>query len=186
VTVEDDDLERVPRCLQLCSTSLRCVGRQPALVTRSGTVVIRESARDGHPRDLRRSLAANVDISGLDSIPLFAALPRKERAVVAEHADEIRLEQGFHILDEGHLAYELFVFKSGTADVIHDGAVIAQIGPGDVVGEIGVLKTHVRTATVIATSPVEAIVMYGPELTALKRLVPHVWAELERLVEERS
>ncbi len=133
-----------------------------------------------------RNLEVDVDIANLESIPLFAALPRKERSVVAEHADEVRLEQGTHIVDEGHLAYEVFVFKSGTADVLHDGAVIARIGPGDVVGEIGVLKTHIRTATVIATSPVEAIVMYGPELTGLKGTMPHVWAELERLVEERS
>lgn len=142
--------------------------------------------RDRHRRDLRRSLAANVDAASLESIPLFAALPRKERSVVAEHADEVLLEQGTHIVDEGHLAYEMFVFKSGTADVLHNGAVISRVGPGDVVGEIGVLKTHVRTATVIATSPVVAIVMYGPELTAFKDSMPHVWAELERLVEERS
>ncbi|HEU4915700.1 MAG TPA: cyclic nucleotide-binding domain-containing protein, partial [Acidimicrobiia bacterium] len=122
-----------------------------------------------------------MDPSGLDSIPLFAALPRKERSVVAAHADEVRLEQGAHIVDEGHLAYELFVIKSGTANVMHDGEVIARVGPGDVVGEVGVLKTHTRMATVIATSPIEAIVMYGPELTALKGSMPHVWAELERL-----
>ena len=127
-----------------------------------------------------------MDVAVLDSIPLFAALPRKERSVVAEHADEVRLEHGAHIVDEGHLAYELFVLKTGTADVLHGDEVIARLGPGDVVGEIGVLKTNVRTATVIATSPVEAIVMYGPELTALKGTMPHVWAELERLVEERT
>jgi CRP-like cAMP-binding protein len=127
-----------------------------------------------------------MDVSSLDSIPLFAALPRKERAVVAAHADEVGLEQGAHIVEEGALAYELFVIKSGTADVVHDGEEIARMGPGDVVGEIGVLRTHIRTATVVATSPIEAIVMYGPELTALRASMPHVWAELERLVEERT
>jgi len=105
---------------------------------------------------------------------------------VAAHADEVRLDQGSLIVEEGRLAYELFVIKSGTADVVHDGTIIARVGPGDVVGEIGVLKTHTRTATVVATSPVEAIVMYGPELTALKSSMPHVWDELERLVEQRT
>ena len=127
-----------------------------------------------------------MDVADLDPIPLFAALPRRERAVVAEHADEVRIDTGVSIVEEGALAYELFVFKSGTADVLQDGKQIAQMGPGDVVGEIGVLKTHVRTATVVATSPVEAVVMYGPEVTALREAMPHVWAELERLVAERS
>lgn len=106
--------------------------------------------------------------------------------MVAAHADEVHLEQGALIVEEGRLAYELFVIKSGTADVVRDGTIIARLGPGDVVGEIGVLKTHTRTATVVATSPVEAIVMYGPELTALKSSMPHVWGEFERLVDQRT
>ncbi len=127
-----------------------------------------------------------MDVAGLDTIPLFASLPRRERAVVAEHADEVHLDQGTSIVEEGALAYELFVIKVGTADVLRDGQLIAQMGPGDVVGEIGVLKTHIRTATVIATSPIEAIVMYGPEVTALRVKMPHVWAELQRIVSERT
>lgn len=89
-------------------------------------------------------------------------------------------------MEQGRLAYELFVMQSGTADVLIDGAVIAHLGPGDVVGEIGVLQTHLRTATVIATTPVKAIVMYGPELTALTQSLPGVLAELERLIAERT
>jgi CRP-like cAMP-binding protein len=127
-----------------------------------------------------------MNVSDLEGISLFDALPRAERHAVAAHADEVHIDQGAHIVDEGHNAYELFVIKTGTADVLHGGEVIASVGPGGVVGEIGVLKTHSRTATVVATSPIEAIVMYGPELTALKGSMPHVWAELERLVDERT
>ena len=127
-----------------------------------------------------------MDVAGLDTIPLFATLPRRERAVIAEHADEVSLEEGTSIVNQGALAYEMFVIKTGTADVLQAGQVIARMGPGDVVGEIGVLKTHIRTATVVATSPVEAIVMYGPEVTALRAEMPHVWAELLRIVAERT
>jgi CRP-like cAMP-binding protein len=127
-----------------------------------------------------------MDASRLVSVPLFADLSRKDRKAVARHADEIQLTEGSKIVEQGRLAYELFVIQNGTADVVMNGEVIAQMGPGDVVGEIGVLQTHLRTATVVATSPVDAIVMYGPELTALTQSLPGVLAELERLIAERT
>ena len=127
-----------------------------------------------------------MDASRLVSVPLFADLSRKDRKAVARHADEIQLTEGTKIVEQGRLAYELFVIQNGTADVVMNGEVIAQMGPGDVVGEIGVLQTHLRTATVVATSPVDAIVMYGPELTALTQSLPGVLAELERLIAERT
>jgi CRP-like cAMP-binding protein len=127
-----------------------------------------------------------MDASRLESIPLFADLSRKDLKAVARHADEVDLPSGAKIVEQGRLAYELFVVESGTADVLIDEQVIAQMGPGDVVGEIGVLKTHTRTATVVATSPVTAIVIYGPELTALTESLPGVRAELERLIVERT
>ena len=127
-----------------------------------------------------------MDASRLESVPLFAELSRKDRKAVARHADEVDLPSGATIVEQGRLAYELFVLESGTADVLIDDDVIAQIGPGDVVGEIGVLKTHTRTATVVATSPITAIVIYGQELTALTESLPGVRAELERLITERT
>ncbi len=127
-----------------------------------------------------------MDASRLESVPLFAELSRKDRKAVARHADEVDLPSGATIVEQGRLAYELFVLESGSADVVIDDQVIAQMGPGDVVGEIGVLKTHTRTATVVATSPITAIVIYGPELTALTESLPGVRAELERLITERT
>lgn len=127
-----------------------------------------------------------MDASQLESVPLFAELSRKDLKAVAQHADEVDLREGANIVEQGRLAYELFVIESGTADVQVDGSVIAQMGPGDVVGEIGVLQTHMRTATVVTTSPVRAIVIYGPELTALTKSLPGVRAELERLIAERT
>ncbi len=127
-----------------------------------------------------------MDASRLESVPLFAGLSRKDLKAVASHADEVDLPTGAKIVEQGRLAYELFVVQSGTADVLVDGSLISQMGPGDVVGEIGVLQTHMRTATVVATSPVTAIVIYGPELTALTESLPGVRAELDRLVAERT
>lgn len=126
-----------------------------------------------------------MDPASLKDVPLFASLSRRVRKIVAQHADEVTVAVGTEIVSEGALAHELFVIVEGTAEVSEGGITIRQLGPGDVVGEIGVLKTHRRTATVTATTPVKAIVVYGPELTALDETMPEVFAELETLIEER-
>ena len=126
-----------------------------------------------------------MDPASLKDVPLFAGLSRRVRKVVAQHADEVAVAAGTEIVSEGALAHELFVIVEGTAEVSKGGTMIRQLGPGDVVGEIGVLKTHKRSATVTATTPVKAIVVYGPELTALDETMPEVFAELESLIEER-
>lgn len=126
-----------------------------------------------------------MDPASLKDVPLFADLSRGARKIVARHTDEVELAAGTKIVSEGALAYEFFVIVDGTAEVFEGGTKIAELGPGDVVGEIGVLRTHKRTATVIATTPVKALVMYGPELTALDETMPEVFTELESLIEER-
>jgi len=126
-----------------------------------------------------------MDVARLKSIPLFSQLSKSERKAIAQHADEVQIPQGTRIIEQGRVANELLVIERGTADVLDGEAVIAQIGPGDVVGEIGLLRYSRRTATVVATSAIDAIVMYGPELMAMKSSVPQVFEELERLVAER-
>jgi CRP-like cAMP-binding protein len=126
-----------------------------------------------------------VDPAQLEDLSLFSSLSRRQRRTIAQHADEVDVADGATLVEQGRLANELFVIKSGTADVFDGDDLIAQLGPGDIVGEIGVLETHKRTATVVTTSPVSAVVMYGPELTALRDSMPALFADLEKLVRTR-
>ncbi len=129
--------------------------------------------------------AAGLDPIQLEDLSLFSSLSRRQRKTIARHADEVDVADGVRLVEQGRLANELFVIKTGTADVFDGDDLIAQLGPGDIVGEIGVLETHKRTATVVATSPISAVVMYGPELTALKDAMPALFADLEELVRTR-
>ena len=99
-----------------------------------------------------------MEASRLAEIPLFAQLSSKDRERLAGHADEVDIAEGSTIIEEGRLANEFFVIREGTADVFVDGDLVRTLGPGDMMGEIGVLETHKRTATVVATSPVSASV----------------------------
>ena len=126
-----------------------------------------------------------MDPAQIEDLPLFSGLSRRQRKTIAQHADEVDIAAGDRIFEQGRLANELFGIKRGTADVFDGDDLIAQLGPGDIVGEIGVLETHKRTATVVATSPISAVVMFGPELTALRDSMPTLFAELEELIRTR-
>jgi CRP-like cAMP-binding protein len=70
--------------------------------------------------------------------------------------------------------------------VTRGGDHIADLGPGDVFGEAGMLDDEMRSATVTATSPLKLISMGHFEVQRLKKDAPEVYARIEELVEERS
>jgi CRP-like cAMP-binding protein len=126
-----------------------------------------------------------MDESSLRSVPLFDALSSDERRAVAQHADEIQVAEGTELVRQGDFAYEFFVLEDGTAEVVRDGERIAELGPGDFLGERGIVSKAVRNATVITTSPAKAIVMTEQALRSIRRLNPVVADRIEAAVEAR-
>ena len=121
----------------------------------------------------------------LRSAPLFAGLGKKERRALAARTDEIDVPAGEQLAREGEFAYEFFVIEKGTAEVTHGSEHLADLGPGDFFGEIGVLGHKRRGATVTATSPMEVIVMTEQALRSLNHEEPQVAQRLEEAMEER-
>ena len=71
-------------------------------------------------------------------------------------------------------------------EVARGGEQIANLGPGDVFGEVGVLNDALRNATVTATSRLKLIIMDQLEVQRLKETAPEIYARIEKLAEERS
>lgn len=126
-----------------------------------------------------------VRASDLKAMPVFSALSVRERRLVARVAHEVRFSSGDDIVEEGRFAHGFFVIESGTAEVVEKGQVVRHLGAGDIVGEIGVLRTERRTASVVATSPVEALVINGPDLLALTHRIPRLLEHLQASVRDR-
>jgi len=70
-----------------------------------------------------------MDESQLASIDLFSSLSRRERREIANRAEEIDVAAGTHLVREGEFAYEFFVIREGSADVLREGEHIADLGP---------------------------------------------------------
>jgi len=126
-----------------------------------------------------------MDAADLKSIPLFSHLSRKELALVARHADEATAEPGQVLAREGEVAREFFVINEGTATVTKDGAVINHLGPGDFFGEIGLLETPRRVATVTADKAMRLIVMFGPEFTLVDSEIEEIDRVIRKAITER-
>lgn len=126
-----------------------------------------------------------MDAARLASIPLFADLSERDRADVARYADEVEVSAGKTLAEEGEFAYEFFVIEQGTAEVTKDGRVLATLGPDDFFGEIGLVESERRTATVTATSPMELIVIFGPNFRRLERELPELATQIRTAIRER-
>lgn len=130
-------------------------------------------------------LAFRMDAKSLKSVPLFAHLSRKELVTVGRHADEVEVEAGQVLAREGEVAREFFVIKDGTATVTKSGTVVNHLGPGDFFGEIGLLETPRRVATVVADTPMRLIVMFGPEFTLVDSEIEEIDRTIRKAIDER-
>jgi CRP-like cAMP-binding protein len=126
-----------------------------------------------------------MDPRDVQSIPLFAGLSKDDQKVVAQYADEVDVDAGKVLAQEGKLAYEFFAIKEGTADVTLGGEPTATLGPGDFFGEIGLLAGDRRVASVVATSPMSLVVLTGSQLRAIDSRMPGVAQRIRTAMEQR-
>lgn len=119
-------------------------------------------------------LRHNAKVDLIKGVPLFAECSKKELKEVAGIADEIDLREGKELTTQGKPGREFFVLVEGSADVKKSNRRINQLGPGDFFGEISLVKQSPRTATVIATTPVRALVITDRSFRSLMEHQPQI------------
>jgi len=126
-----------------------------------------------------------MDESSLRGVALFESLPSDARKTIAQHADELDIPAGTALARQGDFAYEFFVIEEGAAEVTRDGERIAELGPGDFLGEMGIVGKVVRNATVTTTADSRVIVMTEQAFRSMSRSNPSVASRIADAVEER-
>lgn len=126
-----------------------------------------------------------MDTTQLKRIPLFSGASDEELRKVAAFATPKEVAEGTEVISEGGFSRELLAIEEGSAEVTRDGEKLAELGPGDVFGEAGMLDDDMRSATVTATSRLKLISMGHFEVKRLRKDAPGVYAAIESLVEER-
>jgi CRP-like cAMP-binding protein len=123
--------------------------------------------------------------SQLASIDLFSSLSKHERADIANRAEEIDVPEGTHLVREGEFAYEFFVIEDGSAEVLRDGEHVADLGPGDFLGEMGIVTQSPRNASVVAREPTRVMVLSEQDFRGVARSFPTVAERIREAVRER-
>ena len=105
---------------------------------------------------------------------------------MAQVASELDVAQDQPLTREGDFGHCLFVIESGSAEVSIDGIRMHEVGPGAIVGEVAVLASGRRTASVVATSPVRALALFKRDVWALERQAPEVGRRLREALDEHA
>jgi CRP/FNR family transcriptional regulator, cyclic AMP receptor protein len=133
----------------------------------------------------RAQEVAPLDASRLKSIPLFAEVGDEELSQIAPFANEVSVEEGKVLVREGDFSYELMAIEEGTAQVTRGGEPVADLGPGDFFGEMGLLERTLRNATVTAKSPMRLITLTGWDLKRVERAAPQAIDRVRSALDER-
>ncbi len=114
----------------------------------------------------------------LRKMPLFSRLSQRQLNAVARHIDEVQIRKGAVLAKQGTQGLEAVIIVDGRARVEGDGKAIAELTAGDVVGEMSVIDGKPRSATVIAETPMNLLVLHRRDFMSLLETVPGLQRKL--------
>ena len=118
----------------------------------------------------------SVKTDALEELPLFSGLRRRHLDLIARHADQVKLDAGAVLARRGRLAREFAIVVDGSARAVRDGGSAAYLGAGDFFGHRSLMDTKPQATTVIAETPITAMVIEARSFDYLVLAIP----ELER------
>jgi CRP-like cAMP-binding protein len=105
-------------------------------------------------------------------VPMFSACTRRELQVLSRLATEVDVPAGKTLTAEGRPGREFMIVLAGEAVATRNGNEVARFGPGDFFGEIALLDSGPRTATITATTPMALAVIGTHEFDTALNEVP--------------
>ncbi|GGD91329.1 cyclic nucleotide-binding domain-containing protein [Paenibacillus nasutitermitis] len=107
-------------------------------------------------------MSSEDTLSFLHELPLLRGIPDKELRIAARSIQSIDFIDGQSLLVEGEIGKECYFIRTGKVQVssrnlVGKSMLLAELGPGALVGEIGLLQNERRTARVTAIGDVSAL-----------------------------
>ncbi len=119
----------------------------------------------------------------LRRVPLFSGVKPKELKKLDRRMTERTFTEGDTITTQGESGIGFFVIEHGNATVSIGGKIIRTLGPGEHFGEVALIDSGPRSATIVATTDLRCRAMSAWEFKPFVEEHPEVaWALLETLV----
>ena len=128
-----------------------------------------------------------METSRIAAFPVFADLPEAELDELAGAVHELAVAERSTVVNVDDYGDAVYLVEEGTADVVNErGETTQTLGAGDTFGEIGLLLTGQRTATVVARTPLKLLSFAGNDFERIRSRVPELEQTLRRLGLERA
>jgi monovalent cation:H+ antiporter, CPA1 family len=131
--------------------------------------------------------SAAVDASRIAAFSVLTDLPAAELDELAAAMSEVEVEAGATVITLDDYGTAIYFIEEGEADVLGEGGETTQtLGSGDTLGEIALLLTGQRTATVVARTAMRLVSLSGQDFERIRARVPELERSLRRLGVERA
>jgi CRP-like cAMP-binding protein len=121
----------------------------------------------------------------LSEVQLFSACSKRDLARIAALSNEVEVQAGTVLMRQGDPGRECFVIEKGRAKATIRGKKSRTMGPGEVFGEMALLRSAPRSATVTAETDLSLIVLGSREFSTLLEDVPGVARKVLAAMAER-
>jgi CRP-like cAMP-binding protein len=119
------------------------------------------------------------------SMPLFAGCSKKELRELTRIVRPVEYPAGHVLIRQGEHGSECYLIVEGEVDIERDGVKLNTLGPGDMVGEIALISSIVRTATVTTTTAVQLLVIAAINFKRIVRDNPTIAVHVLESLSER-
>jgi CRP/FNR family cyclic AMP-dependent transcriptional regulator len=128
---------------------------------------------------------ADPKVKRLSQVQLFAACSKRDLSRIAFLTEEIEVPAGRVLTRQGDPGREAFVISEGQAKATIRGKGSAKLGPGECFGEMALLHSAPRSATVTAESDMRLLVLGSREFSTLIDDVPVIGRRVLAAVAQR-
>ena len=117
-------------------------------------------------------------LEALSRVPALRALSNADLASLAQRLDPLAFEAGATLTHEGAHERALYFVVAGTAGLVRQGVDLGTVSAGEYFGELSLVASRPRAATVIALTPVEALRLERDDFDDLAEGKPALALEL--------
>jgi len=122
----------------------------------------------------------------LATLPRFAGFGADELSQVAETGRLLTVPESWALIVEKTPADKAYLILDGEVSVRRGGEEVARVGKGELIGEMALVNHKLRSATVVAETPLEVLHFTSEDISALEEALPNFRAALESTAGERS